>query len=277
MWSTGIQREVPFGFTLDVTYVGRRGLYLQRERNINQLLPGTLQANPGVNIAALRPYQGYGAIRISENAGSSTYNSLQISADRRYTNGLKVGFAYTLGHSTDNASDKRNVLWNTYDDTNFEGNSSFDRRHVAEHLLHLRPAVLPRPGHVDRQDRSAAGRFRARRSSARGTPFSVTPSNDIAGVGDGSNGQPVNLVGDVDGECQPVRSRPATATTRTSGSTPPRSRPGGRHVRQRAAQPDLQPGPAAVGHRAVQELRRWAARARCSSAPRCSTSSTTRT
>ena len=35
-----------------------------------------------------------------------------------------------FGHSTDNASDKRNVLWNTYDDTIFEGNSSFDRRHV---------------------------------------------------------------------------------------------------------------------------------------------------
>ena len=51
---------------------------------------GHAQANPGVNIAALRPYKGYGAIRVSENAGYSRYNSLQISADRRYTNGLKV-------------------------------------------------------------------------------------------------------------------------------------------------------------------------------------------
>ena len=97
MWSTGVQREVPLGFVLDVTYVGRRGLYLPRERNINQLPAGTTQANPGVNIAALRPYKGYGAIRVSENAGYSRYNSLQISADRRYTNGLKVGVAYTLG------------------------------------------------------------------------------------------------------------------------------------------------------------------------------------
>ena len=53
---------------------------------------------------------------------------------------------------------------------------------------------------------------------------------------------------------------------------------GGRHVRQRAAQPALQPRRAAVGHRAVQELQRWAARAAGrSSAPRSSTSSTTRT
>ena len=44
MWSAGVQREVPFGFIVDVTYVGRRGLYLPRERNINQLLPGTIAA-----------------------------------------------------------------------------------------------------------------------------------------------------------------------------------------------------------------------------------------
>jgi hypothetical protein len=30
-----------------------------------------------------------------------------------------------------------------------------------------------------------------------GTPFSITRSNDIAGVGDGSIGQPVDLVGDI--------------------------------------------------------------------------------
>ena len=41
-----------------------------------------------------------------------------------------MGFAYTLGKSEDNASDKRNVLWNTYDDTEFWGASNYDRRHV---------------------------------------------------------------------------------------------------------------------------------------------------
>ena len=48
-FSEGPRKEV-----VDATYVGRRGLYLQRERNINQLQPGTIAANPGVNIAALR-------------------------------------------------------------------------------------------------------------------------------------------------------------------------------------------------------------------------------
>ena len=77
---------------LDVSYVGRRGLYLQREININQLAPGVIQANPGVNIAA-PALLGYGAIRLSENSGRSTFNSLQISADRRYNNGFGLGVA----------------------------------------------------------------------------------------------------------------------------------------------------------------------------------------
>ena len=46
MWSAGVQRELPFGFVGDITYVGRRGLYLQRERNINQLPLGTFRIRP---------------------------------------------------------------------------------------------------------------------------------------------------------------------------------------------------------------------------------------
>ena len=58
-------RTAARNFIVDAAYVGRRGLYLQRERNINQLPAGTIQANPGVNTAALRPYKGYGVIRLS--------------------------------------------------------------------------------------------------------------------------------------------------------------------------------------------------------------------
>ena len=196
MYAASIQREVPLGFVVDVTYIWRKGLYLQRERNINQLQPGTIQANPGVNIAALRPYRGYGAIRVSENAGASKYNSLQISADRRYRNGFRVGFAYTYGHSTDNASDKRNVLWNTYDDTIFQGNSSFDRRHVVgvSYIYDLpfwRDQTTLMRNLLGGWQISGASFFRT------GTPNSVVQtSSDIAGVGDVAVGQPYNQVGD---------------------------------------------------------------------------------
>jgi hypothetical protein len=195
MWSTGVQREVPFGFIVDVTYVGRRGLYQPRERNINQLQPGTVAANPGVNIAALRPYKGYGVIRLSENAARSLYNSLQVSVDRRYSNGLKVGLAYTLGKSTDNGSDKRNVLWDPYDDTIYEGPSNFDRRHALSFYYIYDLPFWREPANLLQNvlggwQVSGAAFFRT------GTPFTITRTDDRAGTGDGSIGQPVDLVGD---------------------------------------------------------------------------------
>jgi carboxypeptidase family protein len=196
MWSAGVQREIPFGLVVDATYVGRRGLYLPRERNINQLQPGTRQANPGIDIAALRPYKGYGALRVSENAGYSKYNSFQLSVDRRYTNGLKIGVAYTLGHSEDNGSDKRNVLWNTYNDTNYWGPSSFDRKHVASIYYIYDLPFWKNGGSVMK---SALGGWQISGATflRSGTPFSITRTDDIAGVGEGSNGQPVDVVGDI--------------------------------------------------------------------------------
>ncbi len=195
MWSAGVQREVPFNIIVDVTYVGRRGLYLQRERNINQLPAGTLQRNPGINIAALRPYKGYGAIRLSENAGRSVYHSLQIGADRRYSNGLKIGAAYTLSKSEDNASDKRNVLWNTYDDTIYRGPSNYDRRHVfVFHYIYDLPFWREPKGLV--QNILGAWQISGATFLRTGTPFTLTRTNDIAGVGDGGFGQPIDQVGD---------------------------------------------------------------------------------
>src|SRR5258708_12726586 len=85
-------------------------MYNQRKRNINQLPAGTLQANPGVNANALRPYLGYGPISIAENSGRSQYDGLQISVERRVSNGLHAGIAYTLSRTQDNPSNLTAVL-----------------------------------------------------------------------------------------------------------------------------------------------------------------------
>ncbi len=208
MWSTGIQRELPLDFVVDVSYVGRRGVNLQREFNINQLRAGTLLANPNVNIAALRPYTGYGAIRISENDGRSTYHSLQISADRRYRNGLKVGVAYTLGKSMDDSSNKRDVVFNTYDPDSYWGPSSYDRRHVLTfHYIYDVP--FGREQNTPLKKVFGGWQISGATFLRTGTPFSVLRTNDIAGVGDGAFGQPYNLVGDPNANTKPQYSEGA--------------------------------------------------------------------
>ena len=130
-WNVAVQREVGFQTTVEVAYVGRRGLHLQQEHNINQLQPGTLQKNPGVNENALRPYLGYGAIRVTNDDATSTYNGLQFDVNRRFSKGLLFGFAYTYSQSKDNGSDPKDSLANAYDRSTVWGPSNFDRRHVA--------------------------------------------------------------------------------------------------------------------------------------------------
>jgi Carboxypeptidase regulatory-like domain len=192
----GVQRELPFGFVADVAYVFRRGVYLQRERNLNQLGPGTLQANPGVNANALRPYVGFASIRLSENAGRSLYNSLQVSVDRRYEGGLKVGAAYTFSQLKDNGDGRRDLLYNTYDDRLYYGLSGRDRPHVVQvYYIYDLPFLRDQQGWAGQVlgGWSVSGVV----SYLSGTPFFVRIDEDIAGVGD-STQQPLDLVGDPD-------------------------------------------------------------------------------
>jgi hypothetical protein len=195
-FSAGIQRELPYSTVVDVTFVNRLGRNLQRERNINQLQPGTLQVNPGINPQALRPYLGFGAIRLSENAGKSTYNGLQLSLDRRYRNGLKIGVAYTLSRLRDDASDKRNILFNAYDAGSYWAFSDNDRRHLFNvHYIYELP--------WGREQKTSASKLLGgwQVSGATvfqsGRPLSIWLNDDRAGVGDTTN-QPWNLVGDPD-------------------------------------------------------------------------------
>ncbi len=129
-WNLMLQREVGAQTTIEVGYVGRVGLHMERVRDINQLPPGTTQANPGINPNFLRPYKGYAAINLGENAARSEYQGLQISIDRRFSSGLGFGIAYTLSENLDNASDRRHQIYSNQDDSNYWGWARVDTRHV---------------------------------------------------------------------------------------------------------------------------------------------------
>ena len=194
-WNATFQREVGWGTTVELGYVGRRGIHNQRKRNINQLLPGTLQANRGVNANALRPYLGMGIIGIAENSGLSMYDGLQVSIERHFATGLQFGMAYTYSRSTDNGSSLTDVIPNAYDDRGYYGLSDFDRTHVLIfNYIYEVPFFRTGTGWAGRVigGWELSGIFQAQS----GTPFSVRKNVDYAGVGPGSGNQFWNVVGD---------------------------------------------------------------------------------
>ncbi len=194
-WNVTFQKELPKSTAVEVAYVGTRGNHLQRKRNINQLVPGTIQANPGVNANALRPFRGFGILGISETSGSSRYDSLQVAVEKRPTTGLSFGLAYTLSKSTDNSSNLTDTLPNAYDDRGYFGLSDFDRTHVL--IFHYTYQLPFLRGNTSLSRRllgnweiSGVNQFQY------GTPFSVRQNKDFAGVGPGSGNQFWNQVGD---------------------------------------------------------------------------------
>src|SRR5678816_1261580 len=93
-WNTTVDRELPWAMRGALSYVGRSASDLERARNINQLQAGTIQANPGVNPNALRPYKGFGNITLYETTGKSRYNAMQLAVARRAARGFGYSFAY---------------------------------------------------------------------------------------------------------------------------------------------------------------------------------------
>jgi hypothetical protein len=106
-YSIGVQRDLGFQFVGDLAYVGSKGRRLLQTRNINAVpygtsfLPSSIDPTTGQPLPAnfLRPYRGYGDILVSEFAGFSDYDALQVGLTRRYTQGLRFGLAYTLAYA----------------------------------------------------------------------------------------------------------------------------------------------------------------------------------
>ncbi len=188
-WNLTAEREVMRNTVASVSYVGRRGLYGQREKNINQPLIGTVQANPGVNVNALRPYKGYGPIRETFNDANSMYNGLQLELNRRYSSGISFGVAYTLSKCMDDGSAQRDVIPDAYDATFLWGPCDYDTRHVAViNFIYQLPFFR---NSSSRALKAVAGGWQITGVTQfqSGTPFKVQTGDDFAGIGPGSGNQ----------------------------------------------------------------------------------------
>ena len=83
--------------------------------------------------------------------GDSKYNSLQISGERRYTNGFKLGVAYTLRQVVRQRQRQAQRPLEHVRRHQLLGAVELRPDARAGRLLHLRPAVLARPEHAPAQ------------------------------------------------------------------------------------------------------------------------------
>jgi hypothetical protein len=101
--NVGIQRDLGHMTMLDVAYVGSFGRHLSEVVNLNNpnyganLLPQNQnpQSNTPLNDNYFRPYQGYGTIPQQIFEGNSSYHSLQVVLNRRFSHGVQFGVSYT--------------------------------------------------------------------------------------------------------------------------------------------------------------------------------------
>ena len=188
-YTASVEQDFPKIATLTISYVGRRGVHLEQLENINELQPGTVQANPNVTPDALRPYKGFASIIEQSDRGSSNYNAMQVNLKRRMTNNLLFGVAYTWAKTMDFGSGRGYELPDYYNPRINYGPADFDMRDVlvVDYVWNM-PYADSMHNWLARNalgDWQLSGVTQAQT----GQPFSVGDGSDYAGVGPGAGSQ----------------------------------------------------------------------------------------
>jgi Carboxypeptidase regulatory-like domain len=221
-YSLSIQRELFKNAVLEVAYVGTQGRNLLHQVNINQPVPGALTAltaalrlsgvltqTQRASINAARPFLGYAAINDRRTEASNSYNSMQVTFNKRMSRGLQYGAVYTWSKNMTNASTDRTDVPQDVLRLDLErAPSQFDRTHIfTAHVVYDLPFFRDSTG----LKRTMLGGFQVTGvfTGQSGTPLTITqtiaaatPPNSLFSfadpLGTGSTLRP-NLIGDPHG------------------------------------------------------------------------------
>ncbi len=95
-WNAAIQRALPGKFSLDVAYVANHGVAQPANYNLNAstTIGGDVASQP-----LFAAYKRKADTNLRYVGFSSSYNSLQIKLDKRYSSGLAMTTSFTWGHA----------------------------------------------------------------------------------------------------------------------------------------------------------------------------------
>jgi hypothetical protein len=112
-WSLNIQRQLGASTAVSAAYGASKGTHLIRSRDLNQPEPG-----PGA-VASRRPTPAFAGIFYIESGANSSFQSLQLSIDRRLSRKFSMLASYTRSKSIDDTS----AFLGTLPDKNFPQDS----------------------------------------------------------------------------------------------------------------------------------------------------------
>ena len=98
-WSLGIQHEFNHKTLVEVTYQGSKGTHFFLPNNINQASLPT--AAPATSIQTRRPFNQWSTITNYAGVSSSSYNSLILRAEQRFSGGLTFLSSFVYSKSLD--------------------------------------------------------------------------------------------------------------------------------------------------------------------------------
>jgi hypothetical protein len=186
-WNVGIERQLGSTMAASISYVGNRGTDFQESYQANYALPPAAGA-----IQARRLYPAFGAITLAASDGWSSYHSMQVKVERRFSQGLGMLAAYTWAKAMDQHGGEAEQGGGIQNPTNraaSRGLAGFDLRHRFSVAVNY---DLPfGAGQRYAQDGLvsllAGGWHTSTIVAVRsGFPFSVTASGDTANAGAGT-------------------------------------------------------------------------------------------
>jgi hypothetical protein len=184
VWNISYQQELnQLKSVLTVAYVGAVGNHNWGVYDINQPVAGAVQANPGVNVAALRPYQGYNSIQQMQSNANSRYKGLQFGWNTHFNAGSTLGVAWSLANTSDNGSNYHDIHPDTYYNKNLWGQADYNiRSSIMINYVYALPFFK---GQHNLAGETLGGwEISGADQMQTGTPSSVAVGNDYAGVGE---------------------------------------------------------------------------------------------
>lgn len=190
-----LERQLAGDWLLRTAYVGSQSRHLTESLELN---PSVYKAGSTQSTDARRALQPYGSISQASQDINSGFNSLQLTAQRRFSKGLTVLANYTWSKSIDDlpynqgvtgvsAGNNSPIPWNFSGRHQVDrGPSEFDHRHrfVASYVW-----ALPQLGHANPVLRTVAGGWQLNGivTLQSGGPLTILAGKDQSGTGLGSD------------------------------------------------------------------------------------------